>query len=104
LFSKEHKSDPDISAGVVPIGIPLIMGPAALTTIIILVDAYGYLWTIASLIVNMFIVWLVFTRSDMITKVLGKAGSRAVAKVVALFLAGIAVMMIRSGILQMLNR
>lgn len=104
LFSKEHKKDPDTSAGVVPIGIPLIMGPAALTTIIILVDAYGYLWTIASLIVNMLIVWLVFTRSGMITKVLGKAGSRAVAKVVALFLAGIAVMMIRSGIVQMLNR
>lgn len=104
LFSKEHKRDPGTSVGVVPIGVPLIMGPAALTTIIILVDSYGYLLTIASLLVNMLIVWMVFTQSKLIMKVLGKAGSRAVGKVVALFLAAIAVMMIRSGITQMLNR
>ena len=48
LFSKERKRDPESSIGVVPIGIPLIMGPAALTTIIILVDSYGYAWTIAT--------------------------------------------------------
>mgnify|MGYP001610412043 FL=1 len=40
----------------------------------------------------------------MIARVMGKAGSRAVGKVVALFLAGIAVMMIRSGIEDMVKR
>lgn len=104
LFSKERKRDPETSVGVVPIGIPLIMGPAALTTIIILVDSYGYVWTIASLVVNMLIVVLVFSQSKSIAGVMGKAGSRAVAKVIALFLAGIAVMMIRSGITDMLTK
>lgn len=104
LFSKERKRDPETSVGVVPIGIPLIMGPAALTTIIILVDSYGYVWTIASLVVNMLIVLLVFSQSKTIAGVMGKAGSRAIAKVVALFLAGIAVMMIRSGITDMLTK
>lgn len=104
LFSKEQKRDMRESVGVVPIGIPLIMGPAALTTIIILVDAYGYLWTIASLIANMLIVLVVFIQASAIAKVMGAAGSRAVAKVAALFLAGIAVMMIRSGIAGMLQR
>ena len=103
LFSKERKRDPETSVGVVPIGIPLIMGPAALTTIIILVDSYGYLWTIASLLMNMLIVWVVFAQAGRITRFMGKAGSRAVAKVAALFLAGIAVMMIRSGIATMLK-
>lgn len=102
LFAKERKRDPESSVGVVPIGIPLIMGPAALTTIIILVDSYGYLWTIASLVANMAIVLLVFSQSNIVTKVMGKAGSRAIGKVVALFLAGIAVMMIRSGITEMI--
>ena len=104
LFSKDRKRDPETSVGVVPIGIPLIMGPAALTTIIILVDSYGYVWTIASLVVNMLIVLLVFSQSKTIARVMGKAGSRAVAKVIALFLAGIAVMMIRSGITDMLTK
>jgi multiple antibiotic resistance protein len=103
LFSKERKGDLENSVGVVPIGIPLIMGPAALTTIIILVDSYGYIWTIASLVANMLIVLVVFIRANTITKVMGKAGSQAVAKVAALFLAGIAVMMIRSGITAMLE-
>ena len=104
LFSKERKHDTEGSVGVVPIGIPLIMGPAALTTVIILVDSYGYIWTIASLVANMLIVLVVFMRATMIARVMGKAGSRAVAKVAALFLAGIAVMMIRSGITDMLER
>jgi len=89
--------------GVVPIGIPLIMGPAALTTILVLVDAYGYVWTIISLVANLVIVWAVFRWCAVIARVVGKAASRAVAKVAALFLAGIAVMMIRSGIQMMLG-
>ncbi|HMD14172.1 MAG TPA: MarC family protein [Bacteroidota bacterium] len=103
LFSKKEQRDPESSLGVVPIGIPLIMGPAALTTILILVDSHGYLLTIASLLVNMIIVWVVFSQSHRITDLIGKAGSQAIAKVFALFLAGIAVMMIRSGIDQMLH-
>jgi multiple antibiotic resistance protein len=104
LFSHEAKRNPESTIGVVPIGIPLIMGPAALTTIIILVTSYGYVWAIASLLVNMVIVWVVFTQAKWITGLMGRAGSRAVAKVAALFLAGIAVMMIRSGISGMLQR
>jgi multiple antibiotic resistance protein len=104
LFSKERKRDPENSVGVVPIGIPLIMGLAALTTIIILVDSHGYFWTITSVLVNLLIVLAVFLSAASITRVMGSAGSRAVAKVAPLFLAGIAVMMIRSGITAMLTR
>ena len=104
LFSKERKLDAESIVGVVPIGIPLIMGPAALTTILILVNSYGYFWTIVSLLMNLLIVWLVFLQSKLIGKVLGKSGSQGFAKVAALFLAGIAVMMIRSGISEMLQK
>jgi len=89
--------------GVVPIGIPLIMGPAALTTILVLVDTYGYLVTVGSLLANLLLVWAVFTSAGTITRAMGRAGSRAVSRVAALFLAGIAVMMIRSGIQSMLR-
>jgi multiple antibiotic resistance protein len=88
---------------VVPIGIPLIMGPAALTTILILVDSYGTIWTVTSIIINLIIVWIVFRNADQVSKILGKGGSRAFAKVASLFLAAIAVMMIRVGITEILK-
>jgi multiple antibiotic resistance protein len=97
LFSRESPSRGE-SVGVVPIGIPLIMGPAALATILILVDSHGYGWAIASLCANLLIVFVVFIQSDRIAGALGEAWCRGIAKVAALFLAGIAVMMIRSGI------
>jgi len=103
LFSHELKRLPGARVGVVPIGIPLIMGPAGLTTILVLVNSYGYVWAVVSLLTNMVIVWFVFDRSGLITRVLREAGAKAIAKVAALFLAGIAVMMIRSGIQGMLR-
>lgn len=103
LFSHYHERTPEPLLGVVPIGIPLIMGPAALTTIILLVNAHGYGWTILSLVANMLIVWLAFRHAPVVIRVVGRAGSRATSKVIALFLAGIAVMMIRSGIEKMIG-
>jgi multiple antibiotic resistance protein len=41
VSSSDKQRNPDDSVGFVPIGIPLIIGPAALTTILILVDTYG---------------------------------------------------------------
>jgi multiple antibiotic resistance protein len=102
LFSHDVERTPEPLLGVVPIGIPLIMGPAALTTIILLVNSHGYGWTIVALVANMLIVWLAFRHAPVVIKVIGRAGSRATAKVIALFLAGIAVMMIRSGIEKMI--
>ncbi|TVQ76309.1 MAG: MarC family protein [Bradymonadales bacterium] len=104
LFSRpERKRAQTESVGVVPIGIPLIMGPAALTTILISVEAVGLTVTSISLIVNLAIVYLVFRNADWIVKVMGVAGSKAVAKVMSLFLAAIAVMMIRMGVLGVLE-
>jgi len=103
LFSHDVERAPGPTIGVVPLGIPLIMGPAALTTIIVLVNAYGFWIALAALLANLGIVWFVFARARSIARVLGEAGSKAVAKVAALFLAAIAVMMIRSGIEGMIN-
>jgi multiple antibiotic resistance protein len=103
LFSHEQERRPTESIGVVPIGIPLIMGPAALTTILYTVNAFGYGWAVIALVLNLLIVLVVFLLSGRITRALGKPGSQAIAKVAALFLAGIAVMMIRSGVLGMIR-
>jgi multiple antibiotic resistance protein len=104
LFSSdEHKSPSNASVGIVPIGIPLIMGPAALTAIIIVVDTYGYWISMLSLVINLFIVWFTFRHSDWVIRIIGDGGSRAFAKVASLFMVAIAVMMIRVGVQNILK-
>lgn len=86
--------------GAVPIGTPLITGPAVLTTIIILLDSYGVSITVFAFMVNLLIVWVVFSYARKISEILGKAGSKAFSKIAHLLLAAIAVMMIRKGIIE----
>ncbi|MCL5021441.1 MAG: MarC family protein, partial [Bacteroidetes bacterium] len=105
IFAHEQqRRDPGGSIGVVPIGIPLIMGPAALTTILILVNSYGYTLTTLALAANLTIVYVVFNYSDLVNCLMGPAGARAFSKVASLFLAAIAVMMIRVGITDAISK
>jgi len=76
----------------------LLAGPATLTTTLILVGNYGYSPVIISLILNLFFAWIIFNKANIVISVIGINGTRAVAKVAALFLAAIAVKLIRSGI------
>jgi multiple antibiotic resistance protein len=93
--------DPE-SLGAVPLGVPLIVGPAVLTMILILVSEYGPLATVAALIVNILIVGLTFWLYVPIMRLLGKSGARTVSKLAALLLAAIAVMMVRKGVMLLL--
>ena len=102
IFTGEDNRAPQTSVGVVPIGIPLIIGPAVLTTLLIVVDTYGYLAAVVGLLANLFLVWLIFRNSNYIIRIMGEAGSKAFAKVAALFMAAIAVMMIRIGLTGMI--
>jgi multiple antibiotic resistance protein len=91
------------SVGVVPIGIPLIIGPGALTTIIVIQNSQGYWMAFISIALNLAIVWVLFSNSHHVVKIMGEGGTKAFAKVAALFLAAIAVMMIRVGITNILK-
>ena len=86
--------------GAVPIGTPLVTGPAVLTTILILLDSYGMFLTVLSFMTNLFIAWVVFSYASEISNFLGKAGSKAISKIAHLLLAAIAVMMMRKGIMD----
>ncbi len=91
-----HIAPQDI--GIVPLGVPLLVGPAVLTIMIVLIDNYGVVSTIISLILNLIIVFIVFTAEKSITRIIGINGLIAVSKIVALLLAAIAIMLIRVGI------
>jgi multiple antibiotic resistance protein len=89
---------PSETVGVVPLGVPLIAGPAVLTTIIVLVDHYGAIPTVIALILNLVVVWLALVGAKRLISFLGDNGIAALSKIMAILLASIAVMMIRLGV------
>lgn len=90
------------SIGIVPIGIPLIIGPAAITTIIVSQQSFGYVPSLVSLFVNLGLITIGFLVGPSLIEKLGANTAKAVAKITSLFLAAIAVAMIRVGIMGML--
>lgn len=103
LSSSETRRTPGEHIGIVPLGIPLIMGPAALTTILIIADKFGYGITVLSLAANFIIILTVLINAKWITKAIGVGGAKAFAKVASLLLAAYAIMMIREGIIEVIN-
>ena len=91
------------SLGAVPLGVPFIVGPAVLTTTLLLVSEHGLIPTVSAVLLNIFIAGLVFFLSDSIIRILGKAGTKTISKLASLILAAIAVRMVRKGIVMFLS-
>ncbi len=83
--------------GVVPLGMPLIAGPALITTLLILAETRGVGVTLVALVVNLGLVVLAFAWSEKIGRRVGATGMRAISKIISMLLAAIAVNMIRQG-------
>lgn len=98
-----RKVNPE-TLGPVPIGVPLIVGPAVLTTIMLLVREYGFFYTAFATIANIMIAGVFFLLSEYILKWIGKSGTKIISKVASLFLAAIAVMLVRKGLAAMVEQ
>ena len=83
--------------GIVPLGMPLIAGPALLTALLILIDTVGIVFTLISLLLNLALVAVALCNADRFSRWMGKQGLRGVSKIIALLLAAIAVSLIRRG-------
>jgi multiple antibiotic resistance protein len=84
--------------GIVPLGMPLIAGPASITTLILLAQTLGVTVTFVALVVNLVLVVLAFAYSARLSGIIRPTGMRAVSKIISLLLAAIAVNMIRQGL------
>jgi multiple antibiotic resistance protein len=94
--SKEAKKEEMVA--VVPIGTPLTVGPATITTLLLLVKQYPLYWVLISFALNLFIVWIVCMLGNRIAGFLGQGGIKAVSRVFSLLLAAIAVSMVIKGL------
>ncbi len=83
---------------VVPIGTPLTVGPATITTLLLLATQFKLYIVLLSFTINLLIAWLIFLASNQVVRFLGQGGLKAISRVFSLLLAAIAVSMIIRGL------
>ena len=98
---KLKKLEDDFS--VVPLAIPLMIGPAVLTTLLVFKGIYKLPVISLALAVNLIIAAFMFWYSKALVRLMGKDGMKALGKIASILLAAIAVMLIRKGLLELVN-
>lgn len=99
---RQRGIDPE-TVGAVPLGVPLMVGPAVLTTCVVQAHTFGVYVTFAALLANVALAVLIFRHSERVMRAFGQAGNRALSKIASLLLAAIAVMLIRRGVQTILQ-
>ena len=103
FFESRDLSADKESIGAVPIGVPLLAGPALITTLLLITGEHGYVMSMSATVLALLITGVILFFSRRIYSVLGKTGAKTLSKLANLLLSAIAVMMIRKGILVILS-
>ena len=93
------------SVAVVPLTIPLLTGPATISTMVIYADKTRQWWELAVLVgygvVVGLVTWLVFSASGRISRALGTTGINIMTRLMGLILAAVAVELLADGLTQL---
>lgn len=89
-------------SGIVPLAFPLLAGPGAITTVMISLQAYGWVVSIISIVFVVLVTYLVLHVENPLLKILGSRGSTVTTRIFAIFLAAIAIQYIVEGMKQLL--
>ncbi|RQP24370.1 MarC family protein [Piscinibacter terrae] len=101
----ESKVDAGASIAVVPLTIPLLTGPATISTMVIYADKTRHWWQIGVLVgygvVVALATFLVFSASGRIARVLGQTGINIMTRLMGLILAALAVELLADGLTKL---
>ena len=105
LVDGSDKADAGDSIAIVPLTIPLLTGPATISTMVIYAEKSQHWWQIAVLVgygvVIGLSVWLAFSLAGRIARVLGKAGINVMTRLMGLILAALAVEVMSDGLVKL---
>jgi len=97
-----QKADAGASIAIVPLTIPLLTGPATISTMVIYAEKTRHLWEHAVLVGYGVVIGLVtyatFSASGRIAKVLGRTGINVMTRLMGLILAAMAVELLADGL------
>jgi multiple antibiotic resistance protein len=102
IRATEIKASLGASIAVVPLTIPLLTGPATMSTVVIYADKTQHLWELAMLVgygmVIGAVTGVIFSLADPIARVLGKTGINVMTRLMGLILAALAVEVMADGL------
>jgi len=105
LVDAADKVDAGASIAIVPLTIPLLTGPATISTMVIYAEKTRHWWQLGVLVgygvVIGLSVWLAFSLSGRIAKVLGKTGINVMTRLMGLLLAALAVEVMSDGLVKL---
>ncbi len=106
LLRGEHKysvSGKSVAGvGAVPLGIPLLAGPGAITTVMVIIQQpFGIGIVLFAIFSAIIATKLVLGQSERIYSIMGKAGSEVLSRVMGIIVAAIAIQFIGTGIIGM---
>jgi multiple antibiotic resistance protein len=90
-----------LELGVVPMAVPLLVGPGSIVTGILILDRDGLLITITAIVAVFILCWVLFQLSPLISKLMGRIGRLVIGRVLWIFIAAIGVHFLISGIQEM---
>jgi multiple antibiotic resistance protein len=100
-----QRADAGASIAVVPLAIPLLTGPATISTIVIYAEKTRHLWEHAVLVAHGVVIglvtYVVFSASGRIAKVLGRTGINVMTRLMGLILAAMAVELLADGLAKL---
>lgn len=94
----DEESGPPVAPPVAPLGVPIFVGPATLSMLLVLSEVHGPLTVTVALVANLLLNVVLLSGGDRILELLGEGASRAVGKVMSLLLATLGAGMLRAGI------
>ena len=105
LSDADSKIDAGSSIAVVPLTIPLLTGPATISTMVIYAEKTRHWWEVLVLVgygvVIGVSVWVAFSLSGRIARVLGKTGINVMTRLMGLILAALGVEIMADGLLKL---
>ena len=105
LVEGSDKVDAGDSIAIVPLTIPLLTGPATISTMVIYAEKTRHWWQLAILVgygvVIALSVWIAFSLSGRIARVLGKTGINVMTRLMGLILAALAVEVMLDGLVKL---
>jgi len=103
-YDKRQREIEAEDIGAVPIGIPLITGPAVLATSIILVNKFGALLTLFAAFINIVLAGILLLLSRGLLKLFKKTGAKTISKIANLIMSAYAITIIRKGLEILINK
>ncbi|RKF16939.1 MarC family protein [Roseovarius spongiae] len=96
------ESDDHDDPSVFPLAIPLIAGPGAIATVILLMgqqdDTIGFAWVMGTMFVVLLLVFASFLSAGILERALGRTGINVVTRVLGMLLAALAVQFVLDGL------